>query len=149
MLRDLIGEANFKKGIQSYYAKFYTSSATTDDFRIEMEKASGMDLKIFFQQWLFQPIIPKIQANWTYDVKNKKLKVNLEQIQKGDFIFNIPVEVAYYRQGSKTPTLLKMQMDKKQKTQTFMLKEAPERFEVDPRNVLLSEPSIVSRDAIP
>jgi hypothetical protein len=73
----------------------------------------------------------------------------LEQVQKGDFVFNIPVEVAYYKKGSQTPTLLKMQMDKKQKTQTFMLKEAPERFEVDPRNVLLCEPSIVSRDAIP
>ena len=149
MLRDLMGETRFKKGIQSYYAKFYTSSATTDDFRIEMEKASGMDLKIFFKQWLFQPVIPKIQANWTYDAKTNNLKVNLEQIQKGDFIFNIPVEVAYYKQGSKTPILLKMQMDKKQKTQTFMLKEAPERFEVDPRNVLLCEPSIVSRDAVP
>jgi serine/threonine-protein kinase len=31
----------------------------------------------------------------------------------------------------------------------LVLKEVPERFEVDPRNVLLSEPSIVSRDAIP
>jgi len=149
MLRNLMGETRFKKGIQSYYAKFYTSSATTDDFRIEMEKASGLDLKIFFKQWLFQPVIPKIQANWTYDAKTNNLKVNLEQVQKGDFVFNMPVEVAYYKKGSQSPTLLKMQLDKKQKTQTFMLKEAPERFEVDPRNVLLCEPSIVSRDAIP
>jgi aminopeptidase N len=104
---------------------------------------------MFFKQWLFQPVIPKIQAIWTYDAKSNNLKVNLEQIQKGDFVFNMPVEVAYYKKGSQTPILLKMQMDKKQKTQTFMLKEAPERFEVDPRNVLLSEPSIVSRDAIP
>jgi aminopeptidase N len=144
-----MGETQFKKGIQSYYAKFYTSTATTDDFRNAMEKASGLDLKIFFKQWLYQPLIPKIQANWAYDAKTKKLKVNLEQIQKGDFIFNIPVEVAYYKQGSKTPTLLKIQMDKKQNSQTFMLKEAPERFEVDPRNRLLCEPTIISRDFKP
>ena len=97
MLRDLMGEANFKKGIQSYYAKFYVSSATTDDFRIEMKKASGMDLKIFFQQWLFQPVIPKLQANWTYEAKSKKLKITLDQIQKGDVIFDMPIEVAYYK----------------------------------------------------
>ena len=149
MLRDLIGEVNFKKGIQSYYAKFYTSSATTEDFRIEMEKASGMDLKIFFKQWLFQPVIPKIQANWTYDAKAKKLIISLDQIQKGDVIFDMPIEIAYYKKGSDAPTLLKMQLNKKQHSQTFKLKEAPERLEVDPRNVLLCEPTTMSRDAIP
>ena len=149
MLRDLIGEVNFKKGIQSYYAKFYTSSATTEDFRIEMEKASGMDLKIFFKQWLFQPVIPKIQANWTYDAKAKKLIITLDQIQKGDVIFDMPIEIAYYKKGSDAPTLLKMQLNKKQHSQTFKLKEAPERLEVDPRNVLLCEPTTMSRDAIP
>jgi aminopeptidase N len=149
MLRDLMGEVNFKKGIQSYYTKFYVSSATTDDFRIEMEKASGMDLKIFFNQWLFQPVIPKIQANWTYDVKAKKLKITLDQIQKGDVIFDMPIEIAYYKKGSDAPTLLKMRLNKKQKSQTFKLKEIPEKLEVDPRNVLLCEPTTISRDAIP
>lgn len=148
MLRDLIGETNFKKGIQSYYAKFYTSSATTADFRIEMEKASGMDLKIFFNQWLFQPVIPKIQLNWAYDEKTKKLKVNLEQVQKGDIIFDMPIEIAYYKKGSNAPTLLKMHIDKKQNSQTFKLKEVPEKIEVDPRNVLLCEPITMSREGI-
>lgn len=149
MLRDLMGEANFKKGIQSYYAKFYVSSATTEDFRIEMEKASGMDLKIFFNQWLFQPVIPKIQANWTYDAKTKKLKITLDQVQKGDVIFDMPIEIAYYKKGSDAPTLLKMRLNKKQNSQTIKLKEAPEKLEVDPRNVLLCEPTNISRDATP
>ncbi len=149
MLRDLMGEVNFKKGTQSYYAKFYTSSATTEDFRIEMEKASGIDLKIFFQQWLFQPVIPKIQANWAYDAKAKNLKITLDQIQKGDVLFDMPIEIAYYKKGSNAPTLLKMRLNKKQNSQTFKLKEAPEKLDLDPRNVLLCEPSIISRDAIP
>lgn len=143
MLRDLMGEVNFKKGIQSYYAKFYVSSATTDDFRIEMEKASGMDLKIFFNQWLFQPVIPKLNANWTYDAKAKKLKITLDQVQKGDVIFDMPVEIAYYKKGSNAPTLLKMRLNKKQNSQTIKLKEAPEKLEVDPRNILLSETIII------
>lgn len=146
MLRNLMGESHFKKGIQSYYAKFYTSSATTDDFRIMMEKASGMDLKIFFKQWLYQPIIPKIHANWTYDAKAKKLKISVEQIQKGDVVFDMPIEIAYYKKGSNAPSLLKMRSDKKQNSQIFLLKEAPEKIEVDPRNVLLCEPSTISKD---
>jgi aminopeptidase N len=146
MLRNLMGESHFKKGIQSYYAKFYTSSATTDDFRITMEKASGMDLKIFFKQWLYQPIIPKIHANWTYDAKAKKLKISVEQIQKGDVVFDMPIEIAYYKKGSNAPSLLKMRLNKKQNIQLFLLNEAPEKIEVDPRNVLLCEPSTISKD---
>jgi len=146
MLRNLMGESHFKKGIQSYYAKFYTSSATTDDFRIMMEKASGMDLKIFFKQWLYQPIIPKIHANWTYDAKAKKLKISVEQIQKGDVVFDMPIEIAYYKKGSNAPSLLKMRLNKKQNIQLFLLNEAPEKIEVDPRNVLLCEPSTISKD---
>ena len=146
MLRNLMGATHFKKGIQSYYAKFYTSSATTDDFRIMMEKASGMDLKIFFKQWLYQPIIPKIHANWTYDAKAKKLKISVEQIQKGDVVFDMPIEIAYYKKGSNAPSLLKMRLNKKQNIQLFLLNEAPEKIEVDPRNVLLCEPSTISKD---
>jgi hypothetical protein len=55
----------------------------------------------------------------------------------------MPVEVAYYKKGSNAPTLLKMRLNKKQNSQTFKLKEAPEKLEVDPRNVLLCEPTIV------
>jgi aminopeptidase N len=108
-----------------------------------MEKASGMDLKIFFQQWLFQPVIPKLNANWTYDTKAKRLRIILDQVQKGDVIFDMPIEIAYYKKGSNAPTLLKIRLNKKQNSQTIKLKEAPEKLEVDPRNILLSETIII------
>jgi aminopeptidase N len=139
MLRDLVGETNFKKGIQAYYKKFFNANATTDDFRMAMEKASGKDLKIFFNQWLYQPINPSINGTWEYDAKNKKLTIQLSQTQKGDFVFNIPVEIGYYKTGSKTPTILKININKKQHAQSFNLGSAPEKVEFDPRNVLLSE----------
>jgi aminopeptidase N len=139
MLRELIGETNFKKGIQSYYKKFFNANATTNDFRMVMEKASGKNLKLFFNQWLYQPINPSINGTWQYDTKSKKLTIQLSQTQKGDFVFNIPVEIGYFNAGSKTPTILKINMDKKQHTQSFNLDSAPEKIEFDPRNVLLSE----------
>jgi len=86
--------------------------------------------------------------NWAYDEKTKKLKVNLEQVQNGDIIFDMPIEIAYYKKGSNAPTLLKMHIDKKQNSQTFKLKEVPEKIEVDPRNVLLCEPITMSREGI-
>ncbi|NNV55429.1 M1 family metallopeptidase [Limnovirga soli] len=142
MLRNLVGDANFQKGIRSYYAKFYNANATTDDFRIAMEKASGKDLKIFFKQWLYQPINPIINCTWQYDAANKKITIQLEQTQQGDIVFNLPVEIGFYKLGSATPTILKMNLTKKQQVQTFTVSGAPDKLELDPNNILLSTNTI-------
>ena len=145
MLRNKIGEQNFQKGIQSYYKKFYNANATTDDFRFEMEKAAGLDLKTFFKQWLYQPVNPKIDAIWSYDPISHKININLTQTQLTDFNFDIPIEIGYYTKDSKTPLLLKMNLNKKQLSQSFNVKGIPENIEVDPRNVLLSSNTITKK----
>ena len=145
MLRDKIGEQNFQKGIKSYYKKFYNANATTDEFRMEMEKAAGLDLKVFFKQWLYQPVNPKIDAIWTYDATSHKININLTQSQLTNFNFDIPIEIGYFTKDSKTPLLLKMNLNKKQLSQSFNVKGIPENIEVDPRNVLLSSNTITKK----
>ena len=146
MLRNLVGETNFKKGIQSYYAKFYNANATTADFRMAMEKASGKDLQLFFQQWLYQPINPVLKGTWQYDAAHKKLTIQLEQMQQGDMIFNVPVEIGFYTLGSTTPVILKMNLTKKQQVQTFTVAGAPDKLALDPNNILLSTNSLSEKE---
>lgn len=141
MLRERMGEENFKKGIQSYYKKYFNANATTDDFRLEMEKFAGKDLKVFFKQWLYQPIHPKIETNWSFDPKLKKITFNLTQLT--DFTFDLPIEIGYYSKNSTHPMILKLQLNKKQLTQSFFIKEVPEKIEMDPKNILLSENTII------
>ena len=136
MLRNLIGEKNFKKGIQNYYAKYFNANTSTDEFRAEMEKAAGKDLKLFFKQWLYQPINPTINASWTYNASTKKLNVHLSQAQQ--FLYNVPVEIGYYKKGSSTPTILTMNLKEKDQVFSFPLASSPEKLELDPRNVLLN-----------
>ena len=142
MLRNLVGDVNFKKGIQSYYTKFYNANATTDDFRAAMEKASGKDLKIFFRQWLYQPVNPVINGSWEYDAVTKKITLQVEQAQMGDMLFNLPLEIGYYKTGSTTPTIIKMHLTKKQQVQSFTVAGRPDKLEIDPRNILLSKNSL-------
>ena len=138
MLRDFLGEKSFQKGIHAYYKKYYNSNTTTDEFRIEMEKASGKDLKLFFKQWLYQPINPTINAVWKYDAAAKKIVLQLTQSQSGDYLFNTPVEIGYYKLGATSPTILKMNLTRQQEVFSFPLSAAPEKVELDPRNVLLN-----------
>ena len=137
MLRNLMGEKNFKKGIQNYYAKYFNANTTTSEFRAEMEKVSGKDLKLFFKQWLYQPVNPTINANWKYDASTKKLTVQLQQTQK--FLYNVPVEIGYYKKGANTPTILTMNLKDKDQAFNFPLAAAPEKLELDPRALLLND----------
>ena len=145
MLRNLVGDAQFQKGIQKYYAKYFNDNATTDQFREEMEKASGKDLKQFFKQWLYQPINPIINVSWSYDAKQKKLILNLEQAQKTDFEFDLPVEINYYTTGNASPKLIKVQFNKKEQSFSFPLNTAPDKIVVDPNNKLLSTINILNQ----
>ena len=137
MLRNLMGEKNFKKGIQNYYAKYFNANTTTSEFRAEMEKVSGKDLKLFFKQWLYQPINPTINASWKYDANTKKLNVQLEQAQK--YLYNVPVEIGFYKKGASTPTILTMNLKEKDQLFSFPLATAPEKLELDPRALLLND----------
>jgi aminopeptidase N len=143
MLRNLMGDANFKKGIQNYYAKYFNANTTTSEFRAEMEKVSGKDLKLFFKQWLYQPMNPTINANWKYDANTKKLTVQLEQAQK--YLYNVPVEIGYYKKGASTPTILTMNLKQKDQLFSFSLATAPEKLELDPRAFLLND-GILSKE---
>ncbi len=146
MLRNMVGETNFKKGIQSYYAKFYNANATTADFRMAMEKESGKDLQLFFQQWLYQPVNPVLKGIWQYDAAHKKITIQLEQMQQGYMIFNVPVEIGFYTLGSTTPVILKMNLTKKQQVQTFTVAGAPDKLALDPNNILLSTNSLSEKE---
>ena len=137
MLRNLMGEKNFKKGIQNYYAKYFNANTTTSEFRVEMEKVSGKDLKLFFKQWLYQPINPTINASWKYDANTKKLNVQLQQAQK--YLYNVPVEIGFYKKGASTPTILTMNLKEKDQLFSFPLATAPEKLELDPRALLLND----------
>jgi aminopeptidase N len=57
-LRKDIGDKAFFSGMKTYASDFGGKNASTDDFRGVMEKASGQDLKSFFNAWLFQPDLP-------------------------------------------------------------------------------------------
>jgi len=53
-LRELLGDAAFWAGIRRYTSEHFGRSVTTGDFRDAMEKASGRDLRAFFDRWVSQ-----------------------------------------------------------------------------------------------
>jgi aminopeptidase N len=52
-LRELVGDAMFWAGIRRYTTEHFGKSVTTTDFQTAMEQASSMDLRPFFDRWVY------------------------------------------------------------------------------------------------
>jgi aminopeptidase N len=52
-LRELVGDTAFWAGIRRYTTEHFGKSVTTGDFQTAMEQASSMDLRPFFDRWLY------------------------------------------------------------------------------------------------
>jgi aminopeptidase N len=64
-LRHLLGADVFRKGVHNYLVKYQFKNATLDDFIGSLGEAAGRDLSGWTRQWLYQPGVNTIAANYT------------------------------------------------------------------------------------
>ncbi|HET9064680.1 MAG TPA: M1 family metallopeptidase [Gemmatimonadales bacterium] len=91
MLRNLIGDEAYWRGIQAYYREHFNGNASTADFQRAMEEASGQSLDAFFDQWLRQGGIPVFRAVLGRDDVNGLAVVTLIP-EASAHRFTVPVE---------------------------------------------------------
>jgi aminopeptidase N len=132
MLRGVIGEAAFQRGIRAYYARHFNGSATTADFRRAMEEASGQELGWFFEQWLYKPGTLELAGRWTYDAAARQVRVTLDQVQRDGSLFTMPIEIGVYSKGQPTPTLERVRVSAKSNSFTIAALTAPDSVRLDP-----------------
>ncbi|MCA9296389.1 MAG: HEAT repeat domain-containing protein, partial [Phycisphaerales bacterium] len=98
MLRCMLGDDVFFRGVQVYMNRHKNGVAETNDFRYAMEEVSGLGLEWFFEQWCFRPGTPALDVQVRYDGSSRELLVDIEQTQEIDqrtpaFRFTLPVHV--------------------------------------------------------
>ncbi len=137
MLRGEVGDSSFQKIIQEFYKQYKGSNADTRDFQKVVEGFSGKNLGWFFNQWFYQPGIPKIKAGWK--VEGNQLAIEIEQT--GKTVFQFPLIIGFYSADGKIQTL-KMKVSKPFETFTFPINNRPAKLNLDPFVELLFEGSI-------
>ena len=138
MLRNLVGKETFQKGIRNYYLRYLNSHASTEDFKHEMEKVSGVDLDNFFEQWLYNGGHIVLDGMWEYDSKRKEITINLEQVQNSGHLFSFPIEFGIYNEGEVLPSVMQRNVSQKKSSYSISAKLKPNRLVIDPRTVLLA-----------
>jgi aminopeptidase N len=64
-LRHLLGADVFRKGVHDYLVKYQYRNAKLDDFIGSLGQAAGRDLTGWTKEWLYQPGVNTIAANYT------------------------------------------------------------------------------------
>lgn len=106
MLRNKVGDEAFWAGIRSYYARYMNGNATTADFRMEMEAASGEDLTAFFDQWLYQGGNPRLEGWWDYDPSARAVRVELNQTQGAGPTYLLDLDIALHDGTLERPAVI-------------------------------------------
>jgi hypothetical protein len=89
MLRRLLGDETFFRGLRLFYEDQRFKKAGTDDLERAMETASGRVLDRFFDRWIYNAELPRVSFRST--IADGRVTVEFEQI--GNAIFDIPVTV--------------------------------------------------------
>jgi aminopeptidase N len=63
-LRQRIGAEAFRRGVHAYLTEFSYRNATLDDFIGALSKAAGRDLQPWAQQWLYEPGLNTLRAEY-------------------------------------------------------------------------------------
>lgn len=79
MLRALVGDTAFFRGVRRYYLVHRHGTALTSDLRAAVEATAGVRLDWFFDQWLRRPGWVEVSATWHHDPAGRRLALHVEQ----------------------------------------------------------------------
>ena len=93
MLRSELGDSVFFHGLRDYFSSHKHGSALTGDLRVALERASGRELRGFFNQWLRRPGYPDVEMTWTSDPQQGTVATIKQGGRFGYFDFTLPIVV--------------------------------------------------------
>lgn len=144
MLRAELGDAAFFRGVRAYYRAHLNRTATTEDLRAALERASGKNLREFFARWVYASGHPRYEAAWSWDTHGRNaggaLTITLKQIQEDGAIFPnaVPVEVVT---GTDTRSF-KLTPTGRETSLRLPWSSRPKEVRFDPQGTILKELSV-------
>jgi aminopeptidase N len=135
MLRRLVGDEVFWRGVSTYYARYRDGNALTDDFRRVMEEVSGKPLENFFRQWVFTPGQPTVAGGWTW--ADGVLTVEIRQTQPATNVYSTALDIGILVDHAAAPRVETVALDQRTQTFTIKVEKEPVAVVLDPNTWLL------------
>ena len=139
MLRGRLGDKAFFKGLRDFYLAHDESTASSEDLRAALEKASGVSLKDFFARWVYGAGHPHYEVSWQWQrLKNRggSITINLKQTQP-EPAFLDPVEIEI--EGSKETQTSRIIPTGRESVIRLSSPTRPKNIRIDPDDAILNE----------
>jgi len=138
LLRFVLGEEAFWRGIRLYTGRNRSRGVVTDDLRVALEEASGRDLQRFFQQWLESPGFPHFEFRWRWDAGKSIVVLTVNQIQSSaggvPATFELPVEIELA--GAEATRVERIEVTARRQQFELAFAEEPRWVRFDPRGYI-------------
>ncbi len=142
MLRGMLGDEVFFRGVRTYYQRHANGTALTADFQAALQEVSGQDLGWFFEQWVMKPGFPKFSVDWTWDEGTGKVTVEVSQVQSADWpTFRVPVMLELVAHDEENARVVGQPVEITDRVQTFEFssRTRPSDVILDPGGWILKE----------
>ena len=139
MLRGLLGDNTFFRGIRTFYERHRDGTVLTADLRAVMEEVSGRDLEWFFRQWVFRPGHPVVSTESSWEAAAGTARITIRQTQPAEWpTFRLPLELELLLEGDE---VVRRRIEVTERSQGFDLElpAAPRAVRVDPDGWILKE----------
>ena len=137
MLRKYVGDEAFFKSLNLYLTTNKFKAGEAAQLRLAFEEVTGMDLNWYWNQWYYGSGHPKLEMSNTYNEATKQIEVTVNQTQKSEKIFRLPLDIDVYSNGTKTRTTV--WTSKLNETFYINAPSKPQLVDVDGDRVLLAE----------
>jgi tetratricopeptide (TPR) repeat protein len=134
MLRNVVGDENFKKGMKAFLDTYSWKSVSSEDFRKTMEQASNQELRYFFIQWLESSGSPEFKLEYTVFRTQKGFRV-VGKINQDLDTFRMPVDLRIETEGN--PEDKKIEVTGTSSEFSVDTFGKPKKLTLDPNHVLL------------
>jgi aminopeptidase N len=134
MLRNVVGDENFKKGLKAFMDQYSGKSFVTEDFRKVMERVSNEELRYFFLQWLDSSGSPEFKLEYTVFRTQTGFRV-VGKINQDLDTFRMPVDLRIETEGN--PEDKKIEVTGTSSEFSVDTFGKPRSLTLDPNHVLL------------
>ena len=135
MLRQQLGDATFKQGLQAFYQQYRFRVAGFSDIQNSFAAVAGEPLDDFFRQWVQRAGAPQLSistARAEREGHDYRLTAVIEQTQPG-LAYQLTLPVAVHMDGVEQAYQTRVKLTDKQQTLSLTLPARPVQLDIDPQ----------------
>lgn len=133
MLRNYVGDDAYFKSLNNYLTTNKFKPGEAGQMRLAFEEVTGKDMNWFWNQWFYGSGHPVVKIDYKYEAG--KAMVIIEQTQKTDKVFRLPIAIDVYTGATKKR--YNVWVENKIDTFSFTYSQKPDLINVDADKAML------------